>query len=82
MRICVVIQQISALRSCAKLLSSAMNNDSSDLLKHTAAADYESSPPSTRLDRSMYYGGSRAVLGKSLLRCELRLLPLSAFSSF
>lgn len=65
--------QISALRSCAKLLSSATSSDSSDQFKSRAVADVESSVPLSRLDKSMYYGGSRAVFGKSLLRfvCEL-----------
>ena len=64
----ILILQISALRSCAKLLSSAATSDSSDQLKPSAAADSESSVPLSRLDKSMYYGGSRAVFGKSLLR--------------
>ena len=64
----ILILQISALRSCAKLLSSAATSDSSDQLKPSATADSESSVPLSRLDKSMYYGGSRAVFGKSLLR--------------
>ena len=64
----MVTIQISALRSCAKLLSSATSSDSSDQLKPRAAADSDPSVPLSRLDKSMYYGGSRAVFGKSLLR--------------
>jgi len=62
--------QISALRGCAKLLSSAPSSDSADELKPRAATCSESdgSVPLSRLDKSMYYGGSRAVFAKSLLR--------------
>ena len=65
---CIVALQISALRNCVKLLSSATSTDSADQLKPRAAADSDSSVPLSRLDKSMYYGGSRAVFGKSLLR--------------
>jgi len=64
----IVMLQVSALRSCAKLLSSATNSDSSDHLKSRPATDSDFSVPLSRLDKSMYYGGSRAVFGKSLLR--------------
>ena len=64
----MVTIQISALRSCAKLLSSATSSDSSDQLKPRVAANSDPSVPLSRLDKSMYYGGSRAVFGKSLLR--------------
>jgi len=59
---------VSALRSCARLLSSATSSDSSEQLKPRAAVGSDSSVPLSRLDKSMYYGGSRAMFGKSLLR--------------
>jgi len=79
----MLMLQISALRSCAKLLSSATSSDGSDQLKPLAVAESESSVPLSRLDRSMYYGGSRAVFGKSLLRfvCS-RCLHVFCFCSF
>ena len=61
-------RQISALRNCARLLSSAPSSDSSDQPKTRAAAESEPSVPLSRLDKSMYYSGSRAVFAKSLLR--------------
>jgi len=77
---CIVTLQISALRSCAKLLSSAVSSDSSDQLKSRATVDADYSVPLSKLDRSMYYGGSRAVFGKSLLRL-VYVLATSCFCS-